>query len=117
MVQKSGGLRNNENRIEKGRFNVPRGRVVLWSLVLVAACRLEAQAADDVEALFEREKQHLKTGNYDQAVQILSEALDSVDPDGRNARVVRLTRAQAYFGKGDLKGLTKTWTKSGVRGS
>jgi tetratricopeptide (TPR) repeat protein len=80
---------------------------VFCSIVLMTACSSEVRAADKVETLFEKGKQHLKTGNYEQAVRVLSEALDAVKPDGHNAHVVRLTRAQAYFGKGDLKGAYK----------
>jgi Tfp pilus assembly protein PilF len=85
--------------------------VTVWaiscSIAAIAAFGLEAWAADGVGALFEKGKQYLKTGKYEQAVRTLSEALSTVDPDGRNAYVVRLARAQAYFGKGDVKAAYK----------
>jgi hypothetical protein len=78
-------------------------RAVVCTVMVIAACSFQAWAAENVETLFEKGKQHLKTGNYEQAVRAFSEALNSVEQDRRNEHVVRMARAQAYFGKGDLK--------------
>jgi tetratricopeptide (TPR) repeat protein len=77
--------------------------VILGAAMLTVACSFHAWAAANVETLFEEGKRHLKTGNYDEAVLAFSEALNTLGHDGRNAHVLRLARAQAYFGKGDLK--------------
>lgn len=82
-------------------------RAVVCSVMVIVAGSFQAWAAENVETLFEKGKQQLKTGNYEQAVRTLSEALNSVEHDGRNAHVVKMARAQAYFGKGDLKGAYK----------
>ena len=102
MVQKAA------SEIMKTGFKIARltrggVRAVVCSVMVIAACSFQAWAAENVEALFEKGKQHLKTGNYEQAVRAFSEALKSVEQDRRNEHVVRMARAQAYFGKGDLK--------------
>jgi len=76
-------------------------------MMVFMVCNPPVRAEQNVETLFEKGKKHLKTGNYEQAVLAFSEALNSVEDDSRNAQVVRLARAQAYFGKGDLKGAYK----------
>ncbi len=85
--------------------------VIVWavfcSMMVIAAGSLQTWAAENVATLFEKGKQHLKSGNYEQAIRTLSEALNSAEYDRRNAQVVRLARAQAYFGKGDFKGAYK----------
>jgi tetratricopeptide (TPR) repeat protein len=91
------------DRSKMARRNFVIVWAVLCSIFVVAAFSFQARAGDSVETLFEKGKQYLKTGKYEQAVRTLSQALNYVDPDGRNAYVVRLARAQAYFGKGDLK--------------
>jgi tetratricopeptide (TPR) repeat protein len=93
---------------------------VVCFVAVIAAFSAQTWAAEKVEALFEKGKQHLKTGNYEQAVRTLSEALNAVEHNRRNAHVVRLARAQAYFGKGDLKGaykdLNEILSSDGVEG-
>lgn len=79
------------------------GLLVFTSLMVVIAFTLRAFGGDNVETNFEKGKQLIKTGHYEQAVQLFSEALNSVDPGTHNALVLRLSRAQAYFGGGDLK--------------
>jgi tetratricopeptide (TPR) repeat protein len=102
MVQKGA------SEIMKTGFKIARltrgvVKSVVCSIMVITACSCQAWAAENVETLFEKGKQYLKTGNYEQAVRTLSEALNSVEQDGRNAHVVRMARAQAYFGRGDLK--------------
>ncbi len=99
--------RLSQTRIPAVRLIPARAWAVFCSVMVIAACSFQAWAAENVEALFEKGKQHLKTGHYDQAVSAFSEALNSVEYDGRNAHVVRLARAQAYFSKGDFKSAYK----------
>ena len=61
------------------RLTPVRVRAVFCSVMVIAACSFQAWAAENVETLFEKGKQHLKTGNYEQAIRAFSEALNSVE--------------------------------------
>ena len=66
-----------------------------------------AQAAEKAGALFEKGKTLLNAGQYHQAVQVFSQALEQVQSVGRDTSIVTVARGQAYFGKGDLKSAWK----------
>lgn len=57
-------------------------------------------------SLFEIGKKYFQTGDYYQAVQTFSKILQDIESDVAHLQLVKLARAQAYYGKGDLK---KAW--------
>jgi tetratricopeptide (TPR) repeat protein len=69
--------------------------VVLWSWV---GC-LAGDSATDV---FAEGKRFLEAGEHDKAVDAFTKVLGILDGDSRNAHVVLVARAQAYFGKGNV---------------
>jgi len=76
--------------------------------VLFAICFLfvasDAFLADaDDRSLFEIGKKYFQTGDYYQAVETFSKILQVMEPDTAHIQLVRLARAQAYYGKGDLR--------------
>jgi len=66
-----------------------------------------AGASEEADLEFETGKAHLKSGRHEQAIEAFSAALGALAPDERNAYVVKLARAQAYFGKGDTAAARK----------
>lgn len=58
------------------------------------------------QSLFETGRKHFETGDYYRAVETFSKILQIAEPDTPKIHLVRLARAQAYYGKGDLK---KAW--------
>jgi tetratricopeptide (TPR) repeat protein len=76
-------------------------------LMLLFTLSSTQAAATDVEQEFKNGKAHLKFGRYEQAIESFSAALSVLAPDDRNARVVKLARAQAYFEKGDAAAARK----------
>lgn len=73
---------------------------------LFLACAENLFAGPQAAVLFESGKKHFEAGNYQGAVESFSRALQNLEPEKSNTHLVRLARAQAYYGKGDLK---KAW--------
>ena len=74
------------------------------SLILVFwTCSTELQAGSETTTLFQTGKMHFEAGEYEKAVEAFSRALQIVEPDTSNVHLVRLARAQAYYGKGDFR--------------
>jgi tetratricopeptide (TPR) repeat protein len=91
-----------------------------WLLFLSFGLDLLHAGAADVNHEFKAGKSYLRSGKYEQAINAFSAALGSLPPDERNALVVRLARAQAYFQKGDIaaarKDLKAVMNSSGLDG-
>ena len=99
MVQKAA------SEIMKTGFKIARltrgwVRAVVCSVMVIAAGSFQAWAAENVEALFEKGKQHLKSGNYEQAIRAFSKALNSLEQDRRNEHVVRMATSPSLFRQG-----------------
>ncbi|MBI4966124.1 MAG: tetratricopeptide repeat protein [Desulfomonile tiedjei] len=80
---------------------------VLFFVVFLGLSTIAAAASEGVDKEFNTGKAHLKSGRYEQAIEVFSLVLTSLTPDERNAHVVQLARAQAYFGKGDASAAWK----------
>lgn len=78
---------------------------VLWIVYLILlACTSTVLGADnEVVRLFEKGNAYVKTGNFSEAIESYSSALQLLEPDKKNARVVTLARAHAYFDQGKLE--------------
>jgi|UniRef100_A0A7C4AS25 tetratricopeptide (TPR) repeat protein len=57
----------------------------------------------DATSLFQIGRRLFETGDYYRAVETFSKILQAAEPDTPAVHLVRLARAQAYYGKGDLK--------------
>jgi len=80
---------------------------LLLSAAILGTCPAMAYAAEDVKSAYERGKDLLHSERYQEAIAAFSGALQNVDADAKNAKVVTLARAQAYFEKGDLTNAAK----------
>ncbi|MGC8907223.1 MAG: tetratricopeptide repeat protein [Desulfomonilaceae bacterium] len=76
------------------------------ALICVVVASNVWAAEPDTKSLFEAGRRLFDTGDYYRAVETFSKILHSADPDTPAIQLVRLARAQAYYGKGDLK---KAW--------
>lgn len=83
------------------------GRWRLWPLVclalLLGAPAVLPAAEPDPYRLFEQGKESLRDAKYDKALKAFSRALLFLKADERNAQVVLLARARAYYKMGELK--------------
>lgn len=80
---------------------------VLLGAAVLGMCMQTAYALEDVKSAYERGKDLLQSQRYEDAIAAFSGALLNMDTDTKNARVVTLARAQAYFEKGDLGSAAK----------
>ncbi len=77
--------------------------LLTFSLFLAAGVLF---ADSDEVSLFEVGKKYFEKGNYYQAAETFSKILQAIEPDTPHVQLVKLARAQAYYGKGDIK---KAW--------
>ncbi len=74
--------------------------LMLVSLIISSAyCGIIAE-------YFDRGKECLKAGDHDGAISAFTSALDNSRPETKNYQIILLSRAQAYFSKGDI---TSAW--------
>ncbi len=75
--------------------------LVLTSFALTVVLPVKAFSFDHSEQFFQDAKNLLKSGNYQGAIQSISQALGSFALDNEFTRTALLARAQAYYEKGD----------------
>jgi len=78
----------------------------LLLIILVFPVTTSWASDSGAQSLFETGRKHFETGDYYRAVETFSKILQIAEPDTPKIQLVRLARAQAYYGKGDLK---KAW--------
>lgn len=77
---------------------------VLVFCVTLILSGIEAECAESqVLRLYEKGNSLMKEGNFQEAVQAYSNALNLLEPNGKNAHVVILARAHAYHDSGELE--------------
>ena len=81
--------------------------LVLTSFALIVVFPVNVFPLDHSEQFFQKAKNLLKTGNYQAAIQSLSQALGSFALNNEFTRTALLARAQAYYEKGDTGGAWK----------
>ncbi len=83
------------------------GRAVILKLccamLVYWTCCGNLQAATEITMLFETGKRHFQAGEYHRAAEVFSRALQRIEPDTPKLHLVKLARAQAYYGTGDYK--------------
>ncbi len=79
--------------------------IVFWSLCLTLFASVVPVTGTDNEAvrMFERGNAYMKAGSFPEAVEAYSGALNRLESDKKNARVVTLARAHAYYDQGKLE--------------
>lgn len=86
----------------------PRNIVGLFvALAVICTCVPVVSASEDAKTAYEHGKGFLQSRRYQEAIEAFSNALQLLDTDEKNARVVTFARAQAYFEKGDLANASK----------
>jgi len=80
---------------------------ILIAVMLVAMWTAAVQGDNSASALFEKGKSRLNAGEYQEAVGLFSRALELVDMFKRDAWVITMARAQAYYGAKDVKNAAK----------
>jgi tetratricopeptide (TPR) repeat protein len=81
--------------------------LVLTSFTLIVVFPVNVFPLDHSEQFFQKAKNLLKSGNYQAAIQSLSQALGSFALNNEFTRTALLARAQAYYEKGDTGGAWK----------
>lgn len=83
--------------------------MVSWIVLLVflGSAGPSAGADNEVVRLFEKGNSCVKAGNFREAVEAYSDALGRLDDDKKNARVVTLARAHAYYDQGEIESALK----------
>jgi len=99
----------------------PRHIVVLLAPALLICTWLSAaRATENAETAYEQGKNFLQSGRYQDAIKAFSTALKLLGTDEKNAIIVTLARAQAYFEKKDaengLKDIETILQSPGVEG-
>ncbi len=77
-------------------------KFLLLICVLFLASNVWA-VAPDAQSLFQVGRRLFETGDYYRAVETFSKIIQAAEPDTPHIHLVRLARAQAYYGKGDIK--------------
>jgi tetratricopeptide (TPR) repeat protein len=76
-------------------------------LVLMGAAGFDFEVLADVSALFDKGRERMRSDKYEEAVRAFSDALEFLGPDEKNAHVVMLSRARAYYQLGQFKNARK----------
>ncbi len=83
----------------------------LTSFALIVVFPVNVFPLDHSEQFFQDTKNLLKSGNYQAAIQSISQALGSLALNNEFTRTALLARAQAYYEKGDTMGAWKDLKK------
>jgi tetratricopeptide (TPR) repeat protein len=85
----------------------PSSRIFMLVALFFCAWTSELWADRQASILVDRGLSSMKSGNYDQAIRAFSEALERLQPGEKNAHIVILNRARAYYRMGKLKDARK----------
>ncbi|HMK36669.1 MAG TPA: tetratricopeptide repeat protein [Desulfomonilaceae bacterium] len=77
-------------------------KIAFLCVLFLGLLSFGAGAKSQVSALFEKGQEHIQSGKYREAVEAFSEALEFLEPDEKNAHVVMLSRARAYYHLGQF---------------
>lgn len=91
--------------MQRSRQNLKTGPIYnLFFLVLISVlwCS-QLQAGTEATILFESGKKCFQTGDYHKAADFFTRVLEAIQPDTPQLHLVKLARAQAYYGTGDYK--------------
>ncbi|MBI5251901.1 MAG: tetratricopeptide repeat protein [Desulfomonile tiedjei] len=78
--------------------------VVMWiaCFIIFGACGPAGGTDKEAVRLFEKGNSYMKAGSFPEAVEAYSTALNLLESDKKNSRVVTLARAHAFFDQGKL---------------